>query len=161
MEVQPPKAGAVGRAARLVLGVSLVVIALPVYLEAGGRYNLASLGLALGLVVLYTLFHLVISRHLTHLNRWIGAILVAMPVFLVWLLGQGGGPLFGQGEGGTAAITFLAISFLVDFIRADAGCEVMALPGLIFGNRTHLPCLLLCPIDHAEAAHADEAGTVR
>jgi hypothetical protein len=161
MEVQLPKAGMVGRTARLALGVCLVVIALPVYFEAGSRYNLASLGLALGLVIFYTLLHLLISRYLTRLNRWIGAILAVTPVLLVWFFGQGGGLLFGEGEGGTAAITFLAVSFLVDFVRADAGCEVMALPGLIFGNRTHLPCLLLCPIDHAEAAGADASGTVR
>lgn len=53
---------------------------------------------------------------------------------------------------GTAAITFLAVSFLVDFARGNAGCEVMGLPGLLFGDRTHLPCLLLRPIVHPEAA---------
>ncbi len=154
MKAERPKAGAVGRLARLAMGVGLVVIALPVYLEAGLTYNLSSLGLALGLLAIYTLLHLVMSRLLTDLNRWFGAAVVVMPVFLMWFFGQGGGPLFRHGEGGTAAITFLAVSFLVDFVRADAGCEVMALPGLIFGDRTHLPCLLLCPIDHMEAAQA-------
>ena len=51
------------------------------------------------------------------------------------------------------------MSFLVDFVRADAGCEVMALPGLIFGNRTHLPCVLLCGIDYAEGGQKAETGT--
>ena len=160
MRAQTPKAGAAGRTARLVLGVLLVVIAVPVYLKAGVSYNLASLGLTFGLVVFYCVLHLTFSR-LRGLNRWVGAVIATVPVFLVWFYGQGGGPLFGQGEGGTAAITFLAVSFLVDFARSDAGCEVMALPGLILGRRTHLPCILLCPIDHSEAggAAAETADT--
>jgi len=159
MKVQTPKAGPVGRLARLVLGVCLVVIALPVYFEAGSRYNLSSLGLALGLFVLYTALHVVMSRLLPGLNQWVGAAVAVIPVFLMWFFGQGGGPLFGQGEGGTAALTFLAVSFLVDFARGSSGCEVMALPGLLLGNRTHLPCLLLCPIDHMETAEAVGGGT--
>lgn len=157
MESDSTRAGVIGRAARLVLGVCLVIIALPVYFEAGRAYSLASLGLILGLVAFYVVLHLVLSRPLAGLNRWVGAFVAAAPVFLMWYFGQGGGPLFGQGEGGTAAITFLAVSFLVDFARRNAGCEVMALPGLMFGSRTHLPCILLCPIDHAEAAASSEA----
>ncbi len=152
MGVQLTRPSWVGRSARLVLGIVLTVIALPVYFETGREYNSASLGLLLGLVAFYTVLHLVISRYMADLNGWVGAIFAVSPVLLIWFLGQGGGLLFGQGEGGTAAITFLAVSFLIDFVRADAGCEVMALPGLILGGRTHLPCVLLCPIDHLEAA---------
>ena len=158
MSGQIPKAGTVSRLARLVVGVVLVVVAAPVYLTAGLAYNAASVGLTLGLVAVYTALHLLISRALFRINPWVGAVLAATPVFLVWFLGQGGGPLFGQGEGGTAAITFLAVSFLVDFVRSDAGCEVMALPGLILGKRTHLPCLMLCGIDHLEGATSDGVG---
>lgn len=35
-------------------------------------------------------------------------------------------------------------------VRADPGCEVMALPGLMFGNRTHLACIALSPVDALE-----------
>ena len=152
MDTGPQRTGKVGRVARLVLGVGLTIIALPVYFEAGREYILASLALALGLVAFYTAVHLALSPLLARLNRWIGAIVVVAPVLLVWYFGQGGGPLFGEGEGGTAAITFLAVSFFVDFARGSAGCEVMALPGLLFGKRANLPCLLLFPIDDAEAA---------
>ncbi len=158
MKTQEPTAGAAGRFIRLVLGVCLVILAAPVYLRAGWRYNLSSLGLALGLLVIYTLMHVLMSRVFAGLNRWIGSVVAVIPVFLFWYFGQGGGLLFGQGEGGTAAITFLAISFVVDFARSDSGCEVMALPGLILGDRTHLPCLLLCPIDHAEARAGGAEG---
>ena len=141
------KAGPVGRALRLLIGISLLILAVPVYLEAGLGYGLTSLGLTAGLLLFYIAAHWAVSRYFRNLNRWLGALLAVTPVFLVWYFGQGGGPLLGQGEGGTAAITFIAISMVVDFARADVGCEVMALPGLLFGNRTHLVCIALSPID--------------
>ena len=144
------KAGIIGRVLRLFVGVGLVILAVPVYLEAGWKYNLSSLGIATGLLIFYTLAHYVVSRHIPDLNRSLGAVLAVAPVFLVWFFGQGGGPLFGQGEGGTAAITYLAVSLLIDAARADAGCEVMALPGLLFRERTHLACILFSPFDAME-----------
>jgi hypothetical protein len=127
-----------------------MIVVLPVYFEAGWRYNLRSLSIVVALVVLYTLMHFIVSRFVPSLNRWLGAILAVAPVFLVWFFGQGGGPLFGQGEGGTGAITYIGVSLLIDALRADAGCEVMALPGLIFGNRTHLACIVFSPVDALE-----------
>jgi hypothetical protein len=125
-------------------------MAVPIYFRADAAYGLASLGLVIALVLFYTLMHYAVSRYLPNINRWLGAALAVTPVFLVWLLGQGGGPILGQGEGGTAAITYVGLSLLVDFMRADSGCEVMAIPGLILGNRTHLACIALSPIDALE-----------
>lgn len=144
------RAGPIGRSLRLLVAVCLLIIDAPVLLRAGWAYNLASLGLVLALTLFYMLVHYVVSRHLPNLNRWCGALLAFIPVFLVWFFGQGGGPLFGQGEGGTAAITFVALSLLIDVVRADSGCEVMAIPGLVFGDRTHLACIAFCPIDALE-----------
>jgi hypothetical protein len=127
-----------------------MIVALPVWFVSGSGYNLRSLGIMAALVLFYTLVHFVVSRYLAGLNRWTGAILAVTPVFLVWYFGQGSGPLFGQGEGGTAAITYIGVSLLIDALRADAGCEVMALPGLIFGNRTHLACIVFSPVDALE-----------
>ena len=152
------RAGPIGRAARLALGICLVIIALPVWLTAGSAYSLSSLALLLVLVATYTLLHVAFSR-IPGLNRALGSVIAAVPVFLVWLLGQGGGLLFGQGEGGTAALTFLAVSFLVDFARAGSGCEVMALPSLLVRRGTRLPCLLLWPIDRMEASAKGGADT--
>jgi len=149
--VSPSKAGICGRLLRLVFGVCVMIVALPVWFVAGWGYNLRSLGILAGLVLFYTIVHFVVSRYLAGLNRWFGAILAVMPVFLVWYFGQGGGPLFGQGEGGTAAITYIGVSLLIDALRADSGCEVMALPGLIFGNRTHLACIVFSPVDALES----------
>ena len=146
------KAGPVGRTLRLVLAVCLMIIDVPVLLVAGTAYNLRVLGLVVALTLFYMLVHWVVSRYLRDLDRWLGAVLAVAPVFLVWLFGQGGGPLFGQGEGGTAAITYVAVSLIIDVVRADAGCEVMAIPGLVFGNRTHLACIVFCPVDAMEEA---------
>ena len=153
------KAGPIGRTLRLILAIFLVAIDVPVLLEAGRAYNLRTLGLVIALTFFYMLMHWVVSRHLRNLDRWLGAILAVTPVFLVWFFGQGGGPLFGQGEGGTAAITYIALSLLIDVVRSDSGCEVMAIPGLILGNRTHLACIAFCPVDAMEETR--DAGADR
>jgi len=152
------KAGPIGRTVRLFVAICLVIIDLPVLLRAGTAYNLRVLGLFGALVLFYTLVHVGVSRYLRHLNRWLGAVLALTPVVLVWYFGQGGGPLFGQGEGGTAAITFIAASLLIDVVRADSGCEVMAIPGLLLGNRTHLACVVFCPIDAMEQTDSVDAS---
>lgn len=149
------KARPVGRSLRLIIGAILVFVAVPVYLRADWTYSLGSLGIVVALTLFYMLMHYLVSRHLPNINRWLGAALAVTPVFLVWLFGQGGGVILGQGEGGTAAITYVGVSLLIDFIRADAGCEVMALPGLIAGNRTHLACIALSPIDALEEIVAE------
>jgi hypothetical protein len=144
------KTGPIGRSLRLLIGVCVMIVALPVYFKAGWAYNLRSLGIVVALAVFYTVMHIVVSRYAPNFNRCLGAVLAVAPVFLVWLLGQGGGPLFGQGEGGTGAITYIGVSLLIDFIRADSGCEVMAIPGLLLRNRTHLACIALSPVDALE-----------
>ena len=148
------RAGPIGRSLRLLVAVYLLIIDVPVLLRAGWAYNLASLGLMVVLTLFYMIVHYVVSRYLPNLNQWLGAVLAVTPVFLVWFFGQGGGPLFGQGEGGTAAITFVALSLLIDVVTADSGCEVMAIPGLILGDRTHLACIAFCPIDALEEARS-------
>ena len=147
------RTGTIGRSLRLLLGVCVMIVALPVYFEAGWSYNLRSLGIIAALVAFYSLMHYVVSRFVRGLNRCLGAILAVTPIILVWFFGQGGGPLFGQGEGGTGAITYIGVSLLIDALRADSGCEVMAIPGLIFRDRTHLPCIVFSPVDTLEDRH--------
>ena len=117
------KAGPIGRSLRLLVAICLVIIDVPVLLKAGAAYNLRTLALVIALTLFYMLLHWAVSRYLQNLNRWLGAILAVTPVFLFWFFGQGGGPLFGQGEGGTAAITFVALSLLIDVVRSDSGCS--------------------------------------
>lgn len=144
------KARTFGRILRLLFGSLLGIIVFPVYLRAGSSYIFTSLGISVALVLFYVLLHVAVMRLAPNINRWIGALVAVLPVAIVFVLGQGGGMVFGQGEGATGALTFLAISFLVEFARADSGCEVMAIPGLIFRERTPLACLALTPVDMLE-----------
>src|SRR6266571_468540 len=61
-----------------------------------------------------------------------------------------GAPLLGRGEGQLAAGTFLGASLIVAGMRADPGCEVMAIPGALFGKHTELACLVFSPLDWLE-----------
>ena len=58
--------------------------------------------------------------------------------------------LLGGPFGEVGGLTFLAASLLLAGARADAGCEVMSIPGLLFGRRTHLVCIALSPVDWVE-----------
>ena len=93
------QAGVFGRSLRLLDGIGIMAIALPVFFRAGWAYNLRSLAIVLGLAAFYTLVHWAVSRYVPDLNRWIGSVLAVAAAFAVWFFGQVGGPLFGQGEG--------------------------------------------------------------
>jgi hypothetical protein len=47
-------------------------------------------------------------------------------------------------------LTFLGISLVVAGLRAAPGCEVMAIPGLLFGKHTEPACLIFSPLDRLE-----------
>ena len=82
----------IGRTLRLLGGVALLIIDLPVLLRASWTYTLTSLGIVLALTLFYIMMHYLISRYTPTLNRWLGALLALTPVFLVFIFGQGGGP---------------------------------------------------------------------
>jgi hypothetical protein len=138
----------IGRVLRLIIGALFVALVVPYYLGSGGRAILASLGMAMALTLVYALIHLLVSNYSSHLNKWLGAVLAFVPVCLIFFFSEGHGGALGVGE--TGALTFLAVSLLIAGWRSDPGCEVMALPALIFGRRTHLACLFFSPIDWLE-----------
>jgi hypothetical protein len=94
------------------------------------------------LVGIYSALHLFIDRFVSSLNKWLGAVLAVVPVILV--------AIYGGGVGTIAAISYISVSLLIVAARADGGCEVMAIPSLIFGRYTHLACLVFSPIDWIE-----------
>src|SRR5206468_12695698 len=59
-------------------------------------------------------------------------------------------PIVGHGKGQLAAVTFFGISLVVAGVCAAPGCEVMAIPGLLFGKHTQLACLIFSPLDRLE-----------
>jgi hypothetical protein len=99
-------------------------------------------GVVLGEFLFYAVLHLVISRFFQRVNSWLGALLAVAPVAAVFLLSDAPGRL--------GTLLFVGISLLFTAGRADGGCEVMTLPGMVFGKRTHLCCIAFSPIDWAE-----------
>lgn len=137
-----PRARTVGRLLRLLTGIAAVV--------EGGRHAfgatpalLQGVGVVFLLeVVFYAALHLVISRFLADLNAWVGAVIAVTPVVMVFL--------FGDAPGRLGTLLFVGVSLVVTAVRADGGCEVMTLPGLLLGKRTHLVCIAFSPIDWIE-----------
>ena len=136
------RARVVGRILRLLAGIALVIEGGRHLIGASTSLMLATTGVAVGEVVFYAGLHLVISRYFRGVNAWLGAVLAVAPVAAVLLLSDAPGRL--------GTLLFVGISLLFTAARADGGCEVMTLPGLVFGRRTHLVCIAFSPIDWLE-----------
>ncbi len=120
----------------------VTAIVTPYYLTISSQSNLKIVAAIGGLLILYTVMHLVIAKYVPGLNRWLGAVLAVVPVMLVFL--------FGGGIGQMGAASYVGGSLFIDSLNGDGGCEVMAIPGLIFGKRTHLVCIAFSPFDWLE-----------
>jgi len=147
---QPRQTQPVGRVLRVLLGLVLIVYVTPVYFQVPARVAVGSLLLILGLIGVYSLIHIGISRRIIGFIPCLGAAVAwGLPVAL-YVGGASGSPILGRGKGQLAAVTFLGISLMVAGVRAVAGCEVMAIPALLFGKHTELACLIFSPIDRLE-----------
>jgi hypothetical protein len=133
----------IGRIFRFCLGAFFVYEVWPVYRDVTLEDSLIRIGWALGLVIFYFALHSFILRFTPKFSRVTGAILAFGPFLAIFFLGYGG-------PAATGALTFLAASLLIAAFRADSGCEVMSIPGVISGKHTHLACLLFSPIDWLE-----------
>ncbi len=136
------RAGPIGRILRFTMAVLLTAIVTPYYLATSSQSNLKIAAAIGGLLILYTVMHLVISKYVPGLNRWLGAVLAVVPVMLLFF--------FGGGIGQMGAMSYVGGSLFLDSFNGDGGCEVMAIPGLIFGKRTHLVCIAFSPFDWLE-----------
>ena len=133
----------VGRTVRLLMGGALTIhVAASHLIGAAPLLSVQVAGVVLGLTVFYALVHVLISKFVPTINPWLGAVLAVAPVFLVFLLG--GLPVR------HGVVLFLGVSLLLTGLRGDGGCEVMTLPGMILGKRTHLVCIVLSPLDWVE-----------
>jgi hypothetical protein len=104
--------------------------------------NVQVAGIVLGLFVFYALVHLAISKFVPSINAWLGAVLAVAPIFLVYALVGPAGRL--------GSLLFVGISLVATAIRSDGGCEVMTLPGMLMGKKTHLVCIVFSPLDWIE-----------
>ncbi len=136
------RARIIGRTLRLVLGIALVWMTYAVMRTEDAAFNLRVLATVAGLVAFYSVMHVVISKYVSGVNPWLGAFLAVGPVILVFVLGA---PV-----GRVASVGYIGVSLALQGIRADGGCEVMSIPAILFGKRTHLVCILFSPIDWVE-----------
>ncbi len=142
MEIAGIKARPVGRVVRLLVGVLLVVEGGRPLVGSSLGLVAATAGVVIGAFVFYAALHLVITRYVPTANRWVGALVAVTPVALVFVLGGTPGTL--------GSLLFVGVSLLLTAVRNDAGCEVMTLPGMVFGQRTHLVWVVMSPIDWVE-----------
>jgi hypothetical protein len=111
---------------------------------------MGALLLVLGLIGVYSLIHIVVSRRLVPFGPGLGAVVALGLLVALYVAGASGLPILGRGKGQLAAVTFLGISLVVAGVRATPGCEVMAIPGLLFGKHTELACVIFSPLDKLE-----------
>ncbi len=136
------RARPIGRILRFLMAGYLIATVAPHYLGASWQSNVKIVAAIGALTVLYTAMHLIISKYAPHLNRWLGAVLAVTPAVLFFVLGGGIGQM--------GAMSYIGGSLFIDSINGDSGCEVMALPGMFSGERTHLACLVFSPFDWIE-----------
>ena len=136
------RARPIGRILRFLMAGYLIVTVIPHYLGASWQSNLKIAAAIGGLIILYTGIHLVIAKYVPRLNRWLGALLAIIPAAMFFLLGGGIGQM--------GSLSYIGGSLFIDSLNGDSGCEVMAVPGIICDERTHLACIALSPLDWLE-----------
>jgi hypothetical protein len=146
-------AGPVGRVLRLLTGTALTIHAAQHMISGDTALNLQAAGIVLGLLLLYGVVHLAISRFVPSINAWLGAVIALAPAILVFALVD---PSLRF-----SLVLFIGISLVVTAIRADGGCEVMTLPGMLMGKRTHLVCIVFSPLDWVEEKLTGGISTAR
>jgi len=147
---QPRKAPPMGRVLRIVLGLVLMVYVAPVYFQVPVRVAMGSFLLVLGLIGVYSLIHVLVSRRIVAFGSCLGAVVAFGLLVTLYVAGASVLPILGHGKGQLAAATFLGISLVVAGVRAAPGCELMAIPGVFFGKHTELACLIFSPLDKLE-----------
>ena len=147
-----------GRVLRILLGLALMIYVTPVYFQVPGRVAVGSLLLMLGLIGIYSLIHILVSRRILAFGPFLGAIVANGLLVALYVAGASELPILGHGKGQLAAVTFFGVSLVVAGVRAAPGCEVMAIPSLVFGKHTELACLIFSPFDRFERKLRSKRG---
>ena len=147
-----------GRVLRILLGLALMIYVTPVYSQVPARVAVGSLLLMLALIGIYSLIHIVVSRRIVAFGPFLGAIVANGLLVALYVAGASGLPILGHGKGQLAAVAFFGVSLVVAGVRAAPGCEVMAIPSLLFGKHTELACLIFSPLDRFERKLRSKRG---
>jgi hypothetical protein len=144
------KAPPIGRALRGLFGVLLMAYVTPVYFRIPLRTSVSVVLLIIGLIGIYSLIHIFISRRIIGFGPRLGAFVAIGLLVVLGALSWPALAILGRGEGELAVVTFLGISLLIAGWRADPDCELMAIPDLLFGKNVEMPCLIFSPLDWLE-----------
>lgn len=142
------KAPPVGRALRVLFGLVLMVYVTPVYFRVPPRISVSVFVMIVGLTGAYSLIHIFISRRI--LGPGLGAVVAVGLLVAVVVFSWPPIAILGQGQGALAAASFFGISLLIAGWRATSGCELMAIPDLLLGKHSNMPCLIFSPLDWLE-----------
>jgi hypothetical protein len=140
----------VGRVLRILLGLVLMVYVVPVYSNVRAQVAAGSLLLVLGLIGLYVLIHILVSRRIFSFGLSLGTVVASGLLSALYVAGTSALPIVGHGKGQLAAVTFLGISLVLAGVRSTPGCELMASPDVLLGKHTELACLIFSPLDRLE-----------
>src|SRR5437867_1420887 len=104
---EPRQAPPVGRVLRLLLGLALTVYVAPIYLRVGLPLAVGDLLLIVGLIGVYSLIHVLVSRRIVVFGPGLGAVVALGPLVALYVAGASQAPILGRGVGELAALTFL------------------------------------------------------
>ena len=107
-----------GRVLRVLLGIVLMLYVTPVYFQVPMRVAAGSLLLMLGLIGIYSLIHIFVSRRIVAFGSFLGAILANGLLVALYVAGASGLPILGHGKGQLAAVTFFGVSLVIAGRRA-------------------------------------------
>src|SRR6202022_1232317 len=115
---QTNQAPPVARALRVLLGIALIVYMAPVYLQVPMRTAVGAWVVVLGVIGVYSLIHIVVSRRIVAFGPFLGAIVANGLLVALYFAGASALPILGHGKGQLAAVTFLGVSLVVAGVRA-------------------------------------------
>jgi hypothetical protein len=127
-----------------------MICVMPVYFRVPLRISVSVLLLMLGLIGVYCLIHILISRRVIGFGPRVGAFAAVGLLVALCILSWPALAILGRGRGELAVVTFLGISLLIAGWRATPGCELMAIPDLLFDKHADMPCLIFSPLDWLE-----------
>jgi hypothetical protein len=127
-----------------------MVYVTPVYFQVPLRISVNVLLLMLELIGVYCLIHIFISWRIIGFGPRLGAFVAMGSLIALCVFSWPAIAILGRGEGELAAVTFLGISLLIAGWRAAPGCELMAIPDLLFAKHADMPCLIFSPLDWLE-----------
>jgi hypothetical protein len=110
--------------------------------------------LMVGFIAVYSL----IFGSLRLIGPVLGSILMHGLIIALYIAGVSPLPILGGGKAQLAAVIFVGISLVVAGTRALPGCELVAIPALLFRVQTDLVCPVFSPFDKLERRLRRQSG---